>query len=108
LTHKDSDMSDDSDVVGRLDQMIALMKIGFADSLARVREELAGDQVSSAILEATKDDWVTSGDLQRSVSRSAKVSERTILRALSALAERGLLSVRGSGRSTSYRSAGVL
>lgn len=101
-------MSDDSEIVERLDQLITLVRIAFAESLDRVREEVRTDSVASTILEATKDGWVNSGNLQRSVSRAASVSGRTVLRSLTALTDRGLLRVRGSGRSTSYRASGVL
>jgi hypothetical protein len=101
-------VSDNSEVLDRLDRFITLVRIGFSDSIDRVRQEIAADPVATAILERTKGDWVASGELQRSVSQSANVSSRTVLRSLIALTERGLLLSRGSGKSTSYYSSGVL
>ena len=101
-------MSDDNGIIERLDQLIALLRIGFAESLDRAREEVTADPVASTILEATKDGWVNSGNLQRSVSQAATVSGRTVLRSMAGLTDRGLLRVRGSGRATSYRSSDVL
>jgi DNA-binding transcriptional ArsR family regulator len=98
----------DNEVIERLDRLTTLLRIGFGEQISHLREEVQADPVATAILEAAKDDWVNSGDLQRSVGRSAKVSARTVLRSLTSLTERGLLRARGSGRSTSYRSAGVL
>ena len=101
-------MSDNADVIDRLDRLITLMRIGFADSIDRVRQELALDLVATAILDRTKGDWVATGELQRSVSKSMNVSARTVLRSLTALVERGLLLSRGSGKATSFLSSGIL
>lgn len=101
-------MNSEADIVERLDHLIALLRVGFADRIDKLREDLRTDPVSSAILDAVAEGWLSSGELQRSVSKTAKVSDRTVLRSLNALAERGLLDVRGSGRSTSYRSSGIL
>ncbi len=54
-------MSDDSEIVERLDKLITLVRFAFAESLDRVREELEADPVASTILEATKDGWVNPG-----------------------------------------------
>lgn len=101
-------MGDEHEVIERLDRLTTLLRIGFAEEIGRLRDEVLADPVATAILESVKDEWVNSGDLQRSVGRSAKVSARTVLRSLASLTERGLLRAQGSGRSTSYRSAGVL
>lgn len=101
-------MGAEDEIVERLDRLVTLTKIAFAESIDRVREEIRADPVASAILEAAKDEWVISGDLQRSVSRGAKVSGRTVLRSLTSLTDRGLLHTRGGGRSTSSRASGVL
>lgn len=101
-------MGDDHEVIERLDRLITLVRIAFAEPIARVREEVRADPVAMAIFEAAREEWVNSGDLQRSVSRSANVSPRTVLRSLTSLTDRGLLRARGSGRSTSYRSSEVV
>lgn len=96
-------MTDESDIVERLDRLIAIMNIAFAEQIETVRTEIAQDQIAAAILAAAREKWVPSGDLQRSVSNSAGVSEKTVQRSLTMLADRGLLQVQGSGRTTSYR-----
>jgi hypothetical protein len=101
-------MSADEDVVERLDRLITLFRIAFADPLDRLRSEIKADPTADAILDIVRDAWVSSGEIKRSVSRKVKVSDRTVLRSLMGLTERGLLLSRGSGRSTSYRSSGVL
>ena len=101
-------MPSDDEVLERLDRLIALLAIAFDDQLKKVRQEIAADKVAKTILEAVKDQWVASGDLQRTVSKSAAVSEKTVQRALTSLADRGLLRTQGSGRTTSYRSSGLI
>jgi hypothetical protein len=96
------------EVLERLDRLITLMTIGFADAIQRVRTEVEEDPVAGAILVAAADDWVASGDLQRLVATKAKVSERTVQRSLQVLSVRGLLLTKGSGRLTSYRSSGIV
>jgi hypothetical protein len=101
-------MSPDEDVLDRLDRLITLLSIGFAEQVERVRTELRADPVSSAILDRVRDDWIGSGEVKRVVSRSTKVSEKAVQRSLAAMVARGLIRVHGSGATTSYRSAGVL
>ena len=101
-------MNANDEVLERLDRLITLMGIGFADAIERVRTEVQADPVAGAILDAAADDWVSSGDLQRLVVAKAKVSERTVQRSFQTLSQRGLLLTRGSGRSTSYRSSGIV
>lgn len=101
-------MNANDEVLERLDRLITLMTIGFADAIERVRIEVQGDPVAGAVLAAAADDWVASGELQRLVVAKAKVSERTVQRSLQTLSQRGLLLTKGSGRFTSYRSSGIV
>lgn len=101
-------MAADDEVLERLDRIVTLLEVGFADQIDKARAEVRTDPVAAAILDAVSDGWVGSGDIKRSVSKSAKVSEKTVQRALAALHERGALRVRGTGPTTNYRSAGVL
>lgn len=96
------------ELVERLDQLIALVKIGFSNELQRAQEDLKGDPVGSAIIRSLEDGPMASGDLKEAVSRSAKVSNRTVQRSLGALARRGLVRVEGSGPSTTYQLTGIL
>jgi len=98
----------DDEIIERLDLLIALMRIGFSEQLTALRDDAAAEPVAAAVLEAVGAEWINSGDLQRSVAKTMKVSERTVLRAITALADRGLIKVRGTGRQTSYRRSGLL
>lgn len=101
-------MTQDDEVVERLDRLIALLTIVHGDAISRQREELAADPVNAAIMAEVDGAWVPSGELQRRVSKSTKVAPRTVLRAITGLSGRRLLLSRGSGKSIAYRSSGVL
>lgn len=101
-------MPDNDEVVERLDRLITLFRIGFAPAIEDLKQQVMDDPVESAIIQRVSDQWVASGDLQRDVARTAKVSERTVLRSLQSLVERGLLQTQGSARSTTYRSTGII
>jgi 2-methylaconitate cis-trans-isomerase PrpF len=107
-SRSDQDLNADHEVLERLDRLITLMGIGFADAIERVRTEVQEDPVAGAILAAAAEDWVASGELQGLVVAKAKVSERTVQRSLHTLSQRGLLLTKGSGRLTSYRSSGIV
>lgn len=102
------DTSSSDDIVERLDRLLILLSIAFAEPIERFRAELASDPVAAAILAAVRDDWVLSGDLQRDVCQATGVAPRTVQRAIASLSERRLLVNRGSGKATSCRSSGVL
>ena len=101
-------MASDDEVLERHDRIATLLEIGFAEQVQHARNQLLADPVASAVVDAVREDWVASGDVKRTVSRSAEVSEKTVQRALATLVSRGVVRVRGTGPSVSYRSAGVL
>lgn len=101
-------MASDDEVVERLDRIATLLVIGFADQIVRARNEVRADPVNAAVLDVVSENWVSSGDIKRKVSKSEEVSERTVQRALATLAARGAVCARGTGANLSYRSAGVL
>jgi DNA-binding transcriptional ArsR family regulator len=92
----------------RLDDMIALLKVGFSREIESVRQALGNDLVNKAIIEALSDGWMASGDLQRQISASTKVTERTVRQRLADLTALGVLRSRGAGRSTEYSLSGIL
>lgn len=101
-------MAADDEVLERLDRIATLLEVGFSEQIERVRADVRKDPVAAAVLDAVSDGWKASGDIKRVVSTSAKVSEKTVQRALAALHDRGAVQARGTGPTTSYRSAGVL
>lgn len=101
-------MTQDDAVLERLDRIATLLEVAFSDQIERVRAELRSDPVSAAVLELVHESWVPSGEIKRAVSKSAKVSEKTVQRSLATLVARGAIRGRGTGANLSYRSAGVL
>jgi hypothetical protein len=101
-------MAADEEVLDRLDRIIALLEVGFAQQIDRARSELRSDPVVAAVLELIADRWISSGELKRTVGQSVKVSEKTVQRSLAMLAGRGAIRGRGAGAGLSYRSAGIL
>lgn len=99
-------MSDIAGIERRLDLIIALMRIGFGDSLQRQRRAVFEDRVSEEILRQCED-WTGSGDLKARVRSATKQSEPTIKRRIADLVSLGAVQRRGAGSQVSYRSTGL-
>lgn len=97
-------------LLARLDSMVAILKIGFASELGSIRKEVHAEKVGAAILTLLEDSdgWVGSGEIQRTVSKSATVAERTVRARLADLLALGVLRSRGGGRSTEYSLSGLI
>jgi hypothetical protein len=98
----------DDRLLDRLDRLTELLELVFAPQLASQRELLRSDPVDAAIFDLTATGWISTGDLQDAAAKKAGTSGRTIRTHLAALAERGLLQKRGAGRSTEFRSSGLV
>jgi hypothetical protein len=98
----------DPEVVERLDLMIAILQLAHHDAIEQARKELRADPLTTAVLEACSEDWVRSGDLQKSVAAASGVGERTIRVRLAELVTRRAIARRGAGRNTEYRSMGLV
>jgi len=92
----------------KLDSIITILKLAFKDQLAEVRDSVRGDPARAAILDATSETWVAGGSLVPAVAKKANKSERSIQNYLGELVDSGLVERRGAGRSTEYRSTGVI
>ena len=97
----------DYEITQRLDAIISILKLAHGDALARVRALALSDEVSAAILEATVDDFVASGDLKRDIVNTTKQSGKTVQRRIAELVAMGALEKRPTGRAA-YRSTGIL
>ncbi len=95
-------------VVERLDLMIATLKLAHAREIGNERNRIREDAASAAILDATAEEAVKSGELQKSVVASAGVNARTVRRRLQELVSMGALRQIGSGPMTAYRSTGLI
>lgn len=99
----------DEDIINRLDTIISLLKLAHREPLAIVRQELAGDDVSAAILEATAGDQpVSAGVLKSKAIKATGESESTVKRRIAALVAMGALAKQGGGHTTAYKSTGLI
>jgi hypothetical protein len=96
------------DVLLKLDEVLSVLKLAFADEIGKARSAMMRDPVNRAILESLEDGWLGSGDLQRRVSAATDVSDRTVRDRLGELAARGAIRSRGGGRSLEYSRTGVI
>jgi hypothetical protein len=97
----------ETEVLRRLDQVIALLKVAFGPELSRVRNALEGDVVSREILAATEE-WVPAGDLTNKVVATTGKGERAVQRKLRELVELGVLESEGATWTRRYRSSGLI
>jgi hypothetical protein len=100
--------SNDGALADRLDLMVAILQLAFHQEIEEASSAIRADRLNHAILEATADDFVSSGDLQRRLSQDLGLTERTIRARLAQLEARRLVRRQGEGRSTTYRSAGLV
>lgn len=82
-------MSTNEEIVQRLDRLIALFSLAFADSIESARSKVRGDAVSAAILDATEADWVASGAIKDAVTKATNLGGRTTTDRLAALVSMG-------------------
>jgi DNA-binding FadR family transcriptional regulator len=98
---------EDTEVVARLDTIIAILKLANRDAIAAARTEILSDRVNREILDRTSK-WAGSGSLQTAVAKKSGASTRTVRERIAELADQGLLERRGGGPATEYRSTGVI
>jgi Fic family protein len=101
-------MTNDDPIIERLDLMVATLKLAYSREIATERERVRADAASAAILDATAEESVKSGDLQKRVVASTGVKARTVQRRLQELTAMGALRQVGSGSATAYRSTGLI
>jgi predicted transcriptional regulator len=97
----------DDDVTQRLDTIIALIKLAHRDNIAKSRAEIRADKIDAAILDLATE-WTPSAKLQAAVAKKTGKSARAIRDHLPELAAQGLIEQRGGGRTTEYRSTGLI
>jgi len=96
-------------VVERLDLLISTFKLAFSHEIEAARDRTRRDPLSAAILDATADDTIRSGELQRAVAAAvAGARPRTVRRRIQELVSLGALRVTGAGPTTAYRSTGLI
>jgi hypothetical protein len=90
----------------KLDLLIALTRVSVRDRLESELRGIREDPVRAAILERV-DDWVSAGELKKSVRAATGQSEMTVKRRIADLVSLGALLRAGAGPSVRYRSSGL-
>ena len=96
-----------TEIEKKLDILIALYKIGLNKELRMLSEEVKNDKTSLKILELA-DGSLTYGDLVTKIAKIIGVSEKTVKRRISELAEKGLLTSNREGSKVFYTNSGII
>lgn len=98
----------DQELGEKLDTIIGLISLAFAEPIQRARTALLSDPVKAAVLEALGPAPMDAGALQAAVSAVTRQSERTVGRRLSELVAQGVVLRLGAGPKVRYRLSGLM
>ena len=96
----------EAQLMAKLDEIAALLKIGFESQIQRVRNSIEEDPVKLAALELAQGQ--PSGELVMQVVQKTGVGKRTVEKAVADLAAMGALRGRRDGNRVFYSSTGLL
>jgi hypothetical protein len=96
-----------NEVVERLDQIAAILRLAHRDAIERTRTAIRSDKVNAAILDGSTK-WIAAGKLQAAVVSKTKTSSRTVQFRIADLLVDGLLEKRGGGPTTEYKASGLI
>ena len=94
-------------VLDRLDRLIAIVSLAFANEIDAARERIRANPVSASILDSASD-WTAAGELQRQVAEQTGMSARSVRAKLTELVSVGAVDIRGGGPSTAYKTTGLI
>lgn len=97
----------DNEITERLDTIIALINLAFAESIERAKQELMTDPVATAVVDALSGGPLSAGDLKQRAADSCGQSERTVSRRISSLTAQKVIEQSGSGPRSIYRATGL-
>jgi hypothetical protein len=100
-------MSNNDDVIDRLDRIAAILQLAHRDEIERARTEIRSDKVNAAVLDASTK-WVGAGAMQSKVATKTRASTRTIQDRIADLLATGVLDKRGGGPTTEYKASGLI
>lgn len=98
----------DQELADKLDTIIGLLNLAFAEPIQRARAAVLADPVNAAIVDALGPAPMDAGVLQAAVKAATTQSERTVARRLSDLVAQGMVVRAGSGARVQYRLSGLL
>ena len=96
----------EEDLAERLDKLIAVVSLAFADEIAHARDKARADPVVAAILDSCEAGWTPAATV-RSAAQRAGASKATFGRRAGELVGSGAIKRRGATTSIEYRSTGV-
>jgi Fic family protein len=100
-------MTAETEVLQRLDKIIAILQIAHKDEIDRARLEITADKVDAAILDAAAKETLA-GKVVKVAAAKAKVSDRAVQKHIAELLGRGLLEKSGGGYMTTYKTTGLI
>lgn len=95
----------DAQTLAKLDEIAALLRIGFSSQIQAARTKLKADAVAAALLELAEGQ--VAGELVKLVSEKTGSGSRTIEQRMAELASCGALRREKLGKTTTYRSTGL-
>jgi hypothetical protein len=99
-------VSDVDPVIERLDKLIALVSLAFAEPIGRARDAVRSNPAIAAILDASSEGW-TPAAVVRDRAKAAGAAESTTRKYVADLVAAGALRYRGATSTREYRSTGV-
>jgi len=103
-----SDPYTTKDVVERLDQLIAIMKLSNAEKLNQYKDDIEKDDVAKAILDLVSDEPLDYSTLAENVAKKTGKSERTAQRKIAELSDRKIVVKKREHGKTLYFNSGIL
>jgi hypothetical protein len=100
-------MSENAEILDRLDLMQATLQLAFKPQLDEARTRLRSDKVVAVILDESAE-WIASPELQKRAAAVTKTSTRTVRDRLPELVADHALAVRGTERKVEYRRTGLI
>lgn len=96
------------DIVDRLDQLIALLKLANRDELERIKKEIEKDTISEKILELTLERDIGYSELAETVAKLTNRGKSTVELRITKLSELKLLNKKRVGKKVQYSNSGIL
>ena len=103
-----SDSFTTKDVVKRLDQLIAIMKLSNAEKLNQYKKDIEKDDVSQAILDLVSEEPLDYSTLAEKEAAKTGKSERTVKSRIAELSDKKILMTKREGRKKYYYNSGIL
>lgn len=99
-------MATDDEIVRRLDTMIVILKLAYADAIEKARANIRSDKANAAILDASKN-WTAAAKVQAAAATAGSARSTTSKKVVE-LIDLGVLEKRGGGNTTEYRATGLI